>query len=192
MDSLPTTQTAIVGLEDGTLGIATNIPLPGLQDDAIMIRNTVVGLNPVDTKMVGKLVTPGAVAGTDCCGVVIAIGPKAKLSVPFEIGSKVCSAVQGMHSLTPSVGAFAQYTALTAHVTLKVPDGMSFEQGASLGSGIATIGLALFHSLKVPGYPLEPAEKPRHVLVYGGSTATGTLAIQLLKLYEEAPQTTVE
>lgn len=182
METLPATQTAIVGLEDGTLGIATKVPLPELEDDAIMIRNVVVGLNPVDTKMVGKLVSPGAVTGTDCCGTVIAIGKKAKLSVPLEVGAKVCSAVQGMHSLTPRVGAFAQYTAVTAHVTLKLPEMMSFEEGASLGSGISTMGLALFHSLKVPGYPLEPAEKPKHVLVYGGSTATGTLAIQLLAL----------
>jgi NADPH:quinone reductase-like Zn-dependent oxidoreductase len=30
--------------------------------------------------------------------------------------------------------------------------------------------------------PEHPAEKPFDVLVYGGSTASGTMAIQLLKL----------
>lgn len=175
-------QTAIVGLENGEVGIASDVPLPELEDDAIMIQNVAVGLNPVDTKMVGNLATPGAVSGTDCCGVVIAIGSKAQPPVPIAVGCRVCSAVQGMHSLTPRIGAFAQYTAVTGHVTLKLPESTSFEEGAALASGISTMGLALFHSLKVPGYPLEPADKARHVLVYGGSTATGTLAIQLLKL----------
>jgi NADPH:quinone reductase-like Zn-dependent oxidoreductase len=67
-------------------------------------------------------------------------------------------------------------------VTLKVPDHISPEQGASLGSGIGTIGIALFKSLQVPGTPESPAIVPKSVLVYGGSTATGTLAIQILKL----------
>jgi NADPH:quinone reductase-like Zn-dependent oxidoreductase len=68
---------------------------------------------------------------------------------------------------------------------MKLPDGMSFEEGASIGSGIGTIGLALFRSLEVPGYPEEPAITPKYVLVYGGSSATGTMAIQLLKLYRD-------
>lgn len=67
-------------------------------------------------------------------------------------------------------------------VLLKIPSHMSFAEAASLGIGIGTMGLALFHSLRVPGYPTKPAEVEKTVLVYGGSTASGTLAIQLLKL----------
>jgi NADPH:quinone reductase-like Zn-dependent oxidoreductase len=65
---------------------------------------------------------------------------------------------------------------------MKMPDEMSFEEAATMGSGIGTMGLALFRSLGVPGYPAEPTLKPKHVLVYGGSSATGTMAIQLLRL----------
>lgn len=63
---------------------------------------------------------------------------------------------------------------------MKIPSYMSFEAAASLGSGLGTIGLALFESLKVPETPKRPSEKQVDVLVYGTSTATGTLAIQLL------------
>lgn len=66
---------------------------------------------------------------------------------------------------------------------MKIPSFMSFEEAASLGTGIGTMGLALFHNLAVPGYPTKPALVKKTVLVYGGSTASGTLAIQLLKLY---------
>lgn len=65
-----------------------------------------------------------------------------------------------------------------------MPESLSFEQGASLGVGISTVAQGLFQSL---GLPLPSAHPPKHgqpdtVLIYGGSTATGTLAIQLAKL----------
>jgi NADPH:quinone reductase-like Zn-dependent oxidoreductase len=183
MTDLPAVQTAIIGLEDGNLAISSHALLPELEEDMIIVKNVAVALNPVDTKMTGNLVSQGAISGMDFAGIIVAIGSKAQSPTTVAIGDRVCGAVQGMHSLTPRVGAFAEYVGATGFVTLKIPDQFSFDQGASLGSGIGTIGLALFKSLEVPGYPTEPAAKPRHVLIYGGSTATGTMAIQLLKLY---------
>lgn len=87
-----------------------------------------------------------------------------------------------MHVLTPRVGAYAEYVGGTDVGVLKIPDYMSFEEAATLGTGIGTAGLALFHSLKIPGWPTKPASEAQTVLVWGGSTATGTLVIQLLKL----------
>lgn len=182
MAHLPLKQSAIIALSDGVLGLDHNVSVPALEDDMILVRNAAVALNPIDTKMVGKLATHGAVAGMDFAGEVIAIGPKVQTAVPIKVGDRVCGAVPGMHSLTPNVGAFAEFVGATDLVTMKIPDYMSFEQGASLGSGIGTIGLALFKSLDVPGSPKSPATRPVDVFVYGGSTATGTLAIQLLKL----------
>ncbi|KAL4765317.1 zinc-binding alcohol dehydrogenase family protein [Aspergillus foveolatus] len=180
--NLPTEQTAIVGLETGELGIVHDVPLPGVEDDMILVRNEAVALNPIDTKMVGRLCTTGAVAGMDFAGTVIALGSKVTTAAHIQVGDRVCGAVQGMHALTPRVGAFAQYVGASGVVTLKIPDHLSPEQGASLGSGVGTICIALFKSLQVSGTPESPAIVPKSVLVYGGSTATGTLAIQLLKL----------
>ena len=180
--SMPVLNTAIVGLEDGTLGIRHDVPLPSLEDDMLLVRNHAIALNPIDTKMVGSLGTPGAVAGMDFAGEVVAIGPKVKTAVPIRVGDRVCGAVPGMHAPTPHVGAFATVVGAPDVTTVKIPEHMSYEEAASLGSGLGTIGLALFRSLQVPGTPMAPAEKPVDVLVYGGSTATGTLAIQLLKL----------
>ncbi|GKT90330.1 zinc-binding dehydrogenase family oxidoreductase [Colletotrichum tofieldiae] len=182
MAIIPTEQTALIAREDGTLGLGHHVKVPELEDDMILVKNMAVALNPIDVKMVGKLATPGAVAGMDFAGEVVSIGCKVQTSVPIQIGDRVCGAVPGMHALTPSVGAFAQYVGVSDVVTMKIPDHLSFEEGASLGSGIGTIGQALFQSLQVPGTPDRPSEKPIQVLIYGGSTATGTLAIQLLKL----------
>jgi NADPH:quinone reductase-like Zn-dependent oxidoreductase len=175
-------QTAIIGRDDGSLGISDDVDIPELEGDMILVKNMAVALNPIDAKMVGKLATPGAIAGMDFAGEVIAIGPNVHTAVPIQVGDRVCGAVPGMHSLTPTVGAFAQFVGAADLTTMKIPNYMSFEEAASLGSGIGTIGLALFKSLDVPGTPNCPAKKPLDVLVYGGSTATGTLAIQLLKL----------
>ncbi|KAJ5087475.1 hypothetical protein N7456_011091 [Penicillium angulare] len=182
MSELRSNQTAIVALDDGTLGLREDVEIPSLEEDMILVKNSFVALNPIDTKMIGKLATPGAIAGMDFAGEVISIGSKVQTAVPIKPGDRVCGAVPGMHSLTPTVGAFAQYVGAADLTTIKVPDYMSFEEAATLGSGIGTIGLALFMSLDVPGSPQLPASSPVDVLVYGGSTATGTLAIQLLKL----------
>lgn len=63
----------------------------------------------------------------------------------------------------------------------KIPDGFSFEDVATLGVGVTTVGQALYMTMKLP-LPTEPTKTPFPILVYGGSTATGTLAIQYAKL----------
>jgi len=57
---------------------------------------------------------------------------------------------------------------------------MSFEDAATLGVGLTTVAQGLYQEL---GLPLPPAkvQEPTQVLIYGGSTATGTLAIQFAK-----------
>jgi len=180
--TLPLKQRAIVGLEDGTLVISDNVDVPALQDDLVIVRTKAVGLNPIDTKMKGNLAAPGCIAGMDFAGEVIAISAKSKTPGHIQVGDRVCGAVIGYHRVNPAIGAFAEIVAATDAGLMKIPDGISYEQAASLGCSISTIGLALFKSLDVPGNPKTPAQKAVDVFVYGGSTSTGTMAIQLLKM----------
>lgn len=182
--TLPQHQTAVVGLANGQLGISNDAPVPEFEDDMIIVSTTAVALNPVDVKMQGRLATAGAIAGHDFAGRVLAIGPKARTTVPLSPGDRVCSAVQGMHSLTPAVGSFAQIVGASAHACLRVPDYMSDEEAATLGTAVATIGIALFRSLEIPGHPDSPVfeGKGRYILIYGASSSTGTIAVQLAKL----------
>lgn len=183
MASIPLRQKGLIALKSGELVVSEDVGVPDLEDDMVLVRNKAIGLNPVDVKMVGALATPGAIAGMDFSGEVLAIGAKARTPTQLKVNDRVFGAVMGMNGgKNPKIGAFAEVVGAADIVLVKMPDHMSFEQGASLGSGLSTIGLALFRSLQIPGSPTAPSEKSIDILVNGGSTATGTLAIQLIKL----------
>lgn len=90
-----------------------------------------------------------------------------------------------MNKEKPLGGAFAEYVKLVGDLVMKVPDHMSIENAAALGTAIASASMVLFWSL---GWPLElldgkkPDEPLPEVLVYGGSTSTGTMVLQFLHL----------
>ncbi len=63
----------------------------------------------------------------------------------------------------------------------KIPDGMSFEDTASLGVGVTTVAQTLYLALNFP-LPPGKVESPMTILIYGGSSASGTMAIQYAKL----------
>lgn len=65
---------------------------------------------------------------------------------------------------------------------MKIPDDVSFGEAAAIGVGTITAGQHLYQALGLP-QPRSPALEPFSILIYGGSTATGTIAIQLAKLY---------
>ncbi|KAJ2984970.1 hypothetical protein NUW58_g5785 [Xylaria curta] len=175
--SLPIARTAIVEGNDHRLRIEHNVSLPTLRADEMLVRVKAVAINPCDYKMHERFPCPGAVDGCDFSGVIVALGSDVE---NFSIGDRVCGAVHGSNPVRPESGAFADYIVSESEFTLKVPADMSFEEAAGLGAtGLATLGMALFKALALPGTPEEPVAKPRTVLVHGGSSSVGTMAMQL-------------
>lgn len=82
----------------------------------------------------------------------------------------------------PETGAFARYIAVKGDLQMHIPDDVSFEAASTVGVGIGTVGYGLYHVLKLRYPGSEPKEHGETVLIYGGSTATGSLAIQFAKL----------
>ncbi len=78
-------------------------------------------------------------------------------------------------------GAFAEFAMVKDGHIVKIPNGLSFEEAATLGTGVTTVGQSLYMTMKLP-LPTEPTKASFPILIYGGSTATGTLAIQYAKL----------
>ncbi|KAI0116057.1 putative alcohol dehydrogenase [Hypoxylon sp. NC0597] len=179
--SIPSTQTAVIAGPSGEFLVSAETPVPELRPDTIIVKVKAVALNPVDTKLVGDFVTPGCIFGFDCAGIVVAIGSEVKKDL--KVGDRVCGCASGMNKEKPLAGAFAEYVILPGDLTLKVPDSMSFEDAASLGTAIASASMVLFWSLGMPLSILDAkSDEPLPtVLVYGGSTSTGTMMLQLLK-----------
>lgn len=188
LTSLPRQRLAIVAKGAGKLQVNRDMTMPPLAPDMVMIKTVAVAINPSDAKFLDYSPAPGAVHGTDFSGIIVALGAEVATSDRFSVGDHVAGLVHGMNNLRPDVGAFAEYITATAHTLLKIPDTMGFEEAAGLGLGVATATFGLFYELEVPatldqlvsgGIDEKGGE---FVLVVGGSTATGTRAIQLLKL----------
>lgn len=82
----------------------------------------------------------------------------------------------------PENGAFARYIAVKSDLQMRIPDEVSFEAASTVGVGIGTVGYALYHVLNLRWPGPEFKDDGETVLIYGGSTATGAIAIQFAKL----------
>ncbi|KAF1953080.1 enoyl reductase [Byssothecium circinans] len=156
-----------------------DVPLPKLRDDYIIAKTKAVALNPTDWKSLAGRPSPGAIVGCDYSGIVTEVGKA--VTTPFKVGDRVAGFVRGGDPENHENGAFADYVTAKGDLQIKIADNISFEKAATLGVGITTVGQGLYQTL---GLPLPPAkvEEPTSILIYGASTATGTLAVQYAKL----------
>ena len=176
------------------LSISHSVPVPTLTSpDHVLVRVLAVALNPIDFKMVTYfplLDSRARVIGCDFCGIV-EMGSKAALAIAPP-GTRVCGAQfpygQAESNEDPAAcgGSFAQWVVADVCTLLRVPESLNDLEGAAIG-GICwgTCALALFidaDALALQGRPSKPTETKVPVVVYGGATATGTMACQLLKL----------
>lgn len=184
----PKLQTALIQSTNGESKpvLSYSTPIPDLTStNDILVKVTAVALNPTDYKMPQHHPVPGATMGCDFTGTVVATGPSVGNLSP---GTRVCGAVHGSNPAYPQNGAFSEFLVADSRLVLRVPDSWSDLDAAALGGiGWGTLGLAFYDSLKLTGRPSSPASVGRDgkkvpVLVYGGATATGTMACQLMKL----------
>jgi NADPH:quinone reductase-like Zn-dependent oxidoreductase len=182
LSKVPATQTAIIQYHGGSLKITSGLPVPELDPHHILVRTASVALNPCDFKMPMRFPTPGLWDGCDFSGTVCALGSKA--AGRFHIGDRVFGAVQGSNLSDPASGSYCEYLRIDQDFVFRIPKGTSFEVAPALsGTGIATLGVALFWSLQIPGSLEVPSKTPVDILVYGASSTIGLLAIQMVKLY---------
>lgn len=174
-----TSQKAVVVIARKEAKVVADWPIPALRDEYILVKNVSVAVNPTDWKAIDSYAIPGALVGCDYAGVVEEVGKKVKKQ--FKKGDRVCGFAHGCNTLQPQDGGFAEYILAKGQIQMFVPENISFQEAATLGAGITTVGQTLYQTLKL-ALPMEPTKKPLSILIYGGSTATGTLAIQFAKL----------
>jgi NADPH:quinone reductase-like Zn-dependent oxidoreductase len=182
-NNLPSSQTAIIQHEEGVLRITHGLPVPTLEPQQILVKTAAVALNPCDFKMPLRFPTPGLWDGCDFAGTIVALGSEAASQGRFRLGDLAFGAVQGSNLSDPTSGAYCEYIRTEPDLTFKLPKGIALSDAPSLsGTAIATVGVALFWSLQLPGTFESPAVKSEDVLVYGGASTIGLLAIQMVKL----------
>jgi NADPH:quinone reductase-like Zn-dependent oxidoreductase len=111
-------------------------------------------------------------------GTVVQVGPK--VTKDFKPGDRIAGFTHGVNAVEKEDGCFGEYAMVKGDIQCKVPDNISDEDASTLGVGITTVGQGLYQSLGLSLPGTEEANEP--LLIYGGSTATGSLAIQFARL----------
>ncbi len=144
-------------------------PLPTFTDDEVLVRVAAAGVNRGDcVQRIGFYPPPpGAsdIMGLEFAGEVIRIG---KNVTGIDIGNRIAALVAG--------GGYAEYASVHASHTLPLPDHMSFTDGAALPEVIFTVWANIFEH--------GGLQKGETLLIHGGSSGIGTMAIQMAKLYQ--------
>ncbi|RAL09771.1 zinc-binding alcohol dehydrogenase family protein [Aspergillus homomorphus CBS 101889] len=162
----------------------THIPPPQLRPGTILVRPKAVALNPTDIKKISSAASPLHLPlGCDYAGTVLSIDPSTSTTTdpPFQPGDRVFGFISGCNPAHPSDGAFSTATPAITALQLPIPDHLSYTEAATLGIALTTIGQSLYQTLNLAA-PETPLSTPSPILIYGGSTAMGTMAIQFAKL----------
>jgi len=166
MSELPRTMTAIVaptpGGPEALLKVERPVPRPGHGE--VLIKIAAAGLNGADlTQRMGRYeMPPGAtdILGLEASGTIVALGDGV---TQWKAGDEVCALLIG--------GGYADYVAAPAVQCLPVPRGVTLVEAAGLPEVVITVWLNVFELAA-----LRPGER---ILVHGGASGIGTMAIQL-------------
>ncbi|KAJ5546223.1 hypothetical protein N7494_003808 [Penicillium frequentans] len=164
--SVPTTMKAVVVEQTGgpeVLQYKTSYPVPTPQEGQLLVRNNISGVNFIDTYFrTGLYSSPKPeVLGREGAGTVAAVGPNTS---GFQVGDRVAWLANG---------GYAEYTAVPAAKTVKIPEGISDEDVmASFLSGMTVL------SFVKETYPVQKGD---WVLLHAAAGGAGFLMTQILK-----------
>lgn len=137
--------------------------VPSVRDSEVLIEVHAAGVNrhDVNQRRRGPGTAHSDVPGLEVSGRIVASGADAG---PHAVGDRVCALVDG--------GGYAQYVVAKAGQTLPVPGGLDLIAAAALPEAAFTTWHNLFGVAR-----LAAGES---VLLHGGTSGVGTLAIQML------------
>ena len=131
---MTTHQKAIVIESRGIARLVSDAPIPRLRDDYILVQNVAVAINPTDWQHIDGEGQSGAIVGCDYAGIVMDVGPN--VTKLFAKGDRVCGFIHGSNGDNHENGAFAEYVTAKGDLQIPIPNGVSFEEAATLGVGM--------------------------------------------------------
>jgi len=142
-------------------------PVPEPGPDEVLIRVAAAGVNRPDVlqRMGFYPPPPGAsdIPGLEVAGLVVGAGPGAEQA----IGGVVCALVAG--------GGYAEFCVAPAGTCLPVPEVMTMTEAAAMPETLFTVWVNLFER----GFAADGDT----VLVHGGTSGIGTMAIKLGSMF---------
>jgi putative PIG3 family NAD(P)H quinone oxidoreductase len=170
MDKLPAQMTVVAISKPGGPEVLVpeqrSIPQPG--PDEILVKVMAAGVNRPDVAQRSGAYPPppGAsdLPGLEIAGEVVAVGSNAKR---HKVGDKVMSLVAG--------GGYAQYCIAQDAQAMSVPPALSIKEAGAVPETLMTV----WHNVFERG-GLKEGET---LLIHGGSSGIGTMAIQLAKAF---------
>lgn len=168
--TIPATMTAIdpdtPGGPEVLVPVTRPVPQPGPGE--VLVKVAAAGVNRPDVlqRKGGYAPPPGttSIPGLEIAGEIVAIGD----DVPRELlGQPVCALVAG--------GGYAEYCVAPAGQCLPVPEALTMVEAAALPETLFTVWTNLFER----GF----ASEGDTVLVHGGTSGIGTMAIALCGLF---------
>ncbi|KAF8037520.1 hypothetical protein BT93_B0423 [Corymbia citriodora subsp. variegata] len=157
------------------LKLDSEVRVPEIKEDEVLVKVVAAALNPVDFKRALGFFKdidspPPIVPGYDVAGVVVKIGDQVK---KFKVGDEVYGDIIEKAVDHPKQhGTLAEYTAVEERLLALKPKNLSFVEAASLPLAIETAYEGLERTGFSPG---------KSILVLGGAGGVGSLLIQLAK-----------
>lgn len=143
----------------------TDLPVPSPKEGELLVKNAFLGINYIDTYFRSGLypAPKPEILGREASGIVASLG-----SGSNPLGFKTGDRVVWMHA-----GGYAEYTAIPADKTVKIPDGVKDEDAVG---GFLTGMTAL--SLVKESYEVKKGDT---VLLHAAAGGVGLLLCQLLR-----------
>jgi putative PIG3 family NAD(P)H quinone oxidoreductase len=166
MTNLPSSMRAVIAKGGGELAIVERpVPRPGPRE--VLVKVAAAGVNRPDVLQSKGLYPPppGApdILGLEIAGEVVVSGEGAE----HLIKQKVCALVAG--------GGYAEYCVAPAGTCLPIPPVISAVEAAAMPETLFTVWINLFER----GFAAEG----EWVLLHGGTSGIGTMAIALARLF---------
>lgn len=145
-----------------------NRPIPRPGEGEVLVKVAAAGVNRPDVVQRKGLypAPPGAsdLPGLEISGTVVELGKDAN---PELLNQQVCALVAG--------GGYAEYCLARADVCWAVPSSLSMEEAAAIPETLMTV----WHNVFERGY----ADEGETILVHGGTSGIGSMAIKLGRLF---------
>src|SRR5262249_26153614 len=146
--------------------VIQDVPDPKPKPTDLLVKIKAIALNRADLGSARGDTSHGAAAGrpvgSEFSGEVVEVGGEVH---DFKVGDRV---------MCHSPGSHAEYAVSDSGRAMKVPDGMGFEQAATL-----PIGLNTLHNALITAGRMKAGEA---VMVQGASSGVGIIGLQIAKL----------